>query len=179
MKLFKGKQLILMIVLLILLLFIGVFAVMHFTADKSKLNRQLSDNSSSMNLEDNGKGLNGEYKSKTASQVLTELQKAQVNVTDKISSACIFNSGTKDSTGLWVVENLPANNVIMQCEIFLEDKLLAKSVPIYPNEHIESIKLLNDIKAGTYDVVAYINYYKLDSKEYISKAGYKIKLTVT
>ena len=66
----------------------------------------------------------------------------------------------------------------MQCEIYLNDKVIAKSVPIYPNQHIENVILLEDIKPGTYDVIAYINYYKLASKDYISKAGYKIKLVV-
>jgi hypothetical protein len=178
MKLFKGKRLLIMIVLLILLFLIGVLATLNLIANKSTTNSTTSNNSSSMHLDNNGKADDGKFKSKTREQVLSELKKAQINVTDKISSSVIFESGAKGSSGSWIVENLASNNVIMQCEIFINNNLCAKSVPIYPNEHIESIKLLNDLKSGTYDAVTFINYYKLDTKEYISKAGYKIKLIV-
>lgn len=167
-----------MIVFLILLLLIGVFAALKLTANNSVYNSTTSNKSSSMHLDANGKADGGGYMSKSSEQILSELKKAQINVTDKISSSALFSSGIKGSSGSWVVENLASNNVIMQCEIYINNNLFAKSVPIYPNEHIESILLLNDLKPGTYDAVAFINYYKLDTKEYISKAGYKIKLVV-
>jgi methionine-rich copper-binding protein CopC len=178
MNLFKGKRLFIMIVFLILLLSIGVFAALKLTANNSVYNSTTINKSSSMHLDANGKADSGEYKAKTSEQVLSELKKAQINVTDKISSSALFSSGIKGSSGSWVAQNLASNNVIMQCEIYINNSLFAKSVPINPNEHIESITLLNDLKSGSYDAVAFINYYKLDTKEYISKAGYKIKLIV-
>ncbi len=99
-------------------------------------------------------------------------------VTDKISSSAVFENGAKGNLGTWIVENLPENNVVMQCEIYDCEKLLIKSVPIYPDQHIERIELLESVEAGSHDVTAYINYFTLDTKEYISKVGYKINLTI-
>jgi hypothetical protein len=177
-KFLKGKSLPIIVLLLFALMSISVFAFINFSADKTEPKSNTSINNNSIHLDANGKADNGEYKSKSSEQILSELKKAQINVTDKISSSVSFDNGAKGSSGSWVVENLASNNVIMQCEIFINNNLCAKSVPIYPNEHIESIKLLNDLKSGTYDAVAFINYYKFDTKEYISKAGYKIKLIV-
>jgi hypothetical protein len=176
-KLINGKSLIVLSVLLVIFTSMGVFAIVNFININNNSKNQTNDKSS-MYLDINGKAEDGLNKPKTTDQILSELKKAQVNVTDKISSSVSFTSGTKGSSGSWVVENLASNNVIMQCEIFQDEKLLAKSVPIYPNEHIETINVLESLSPGTYNVVAYINYYKLDTKEYISKAGYKIKLIV-
>ena len=174
----KGKSLPVFLILLVVLMSVVALAVANFSVKKTELISNTSSNNNSIHLDDNGKATPGEYISKSSSEILSELQKAQVNVTDKVSSFVSFNYGAKGSSGSWTVENLASNNVIMQCEIFVSNNLYAKSVPIYPNEHIESITLLNDLKSGIYDAVAYINYYKLDTKEYISKAGYKIKLIV-
>ena len=56
--------------------------------------------------------------------------------------------------------------------------MIAKSVPIKPDQHIETIILSENLESGQYDVIAYINYYDPDSGEYLAKAGFKIKLTV-
>ena len=178
MKFIKGKSLLICILILIILVSIGVFAILKFNENKTKLDAEMNNRGSSIILDANGKAKEGEFKSKTSDQTLSELQKAQVNVTDKISSSISFPKGAKDSVGTWVVENLKSNNVIMQCEVYQDEKLLAKSVPIYPDEHIETVNLLDNLESGTYDVVAYINYFKLDTNEYISKAGYKINLVV-
>ena len=178
MKLRKSKHIVFLILLLVITISLGVISVSYFNSSTNKSDVPTSTKKNNVQLDENGKAVDGEFKPKSSNEVLLELQKEQVNVTDKISSSALFHSGAKGSIGSWVVENLESNNVIMQCEIYLDDKVLAISVPVYPNEHIESISLLEDIKPGTYDVVAYINYFKLDSKEYISKAGYKIKLVV-
>ena len=178
MKILKGKPLFACILIFITLMSIGLLAVMKFNENKTKTDEDMSNKESSIFLDANGEAKDGEFKSKTSEQILSELQKAQVNVTDKISSSILFPNGAKDSTGTWVVENLKSNNVIMQCEVYQDEKLLAKSVPIYPDEHIETVNLLDNLASGTYDVIAYINYFKLDTNEYISKAGYKINLVV-
>jgi hypothetical protein len=179
MKIFaKYKSLPIFVLVLIVLMSFSAFAVVYFSVNKTESNNSTVSKSKSVLLDANGKADSGEYKAKTSEQILLELKKLQMNVTDKISSSALFPSGKIGSIGTWNVENLASNNVIMQCEVFINNSLYAKSVPIYPNEHIESIKLLNGLKPGTYDAVAFINYYKLDTKEYISKAGYKIKLVV-
>lgn len=129
-------------------------------------------------LEANGNALNGHYNQPSEKQVLDDLKKSQINVTDKLSSCVVFSSGSKESQGKWVVENIKSNNVIMQCELYLGNKLISKSVPIYPDQYIESVNLLEYVEPGSYDATAYINYFSIETKNYISKAGYKIKLMV-
>ena len=169
----KKKKILIIALLLVFLLAAGAFVYISLTNQGSP-----ADPGASVGLDDNGNALDGGYKAKTKEQILSDLQKAQVTVTDKISSSVVFKSGAKGSYGTWVVENLPENNVVMQCEIYDGDKLLAKSVPILPDQHIEQIELLEPVEAGSHDVTAYINYFTLDTKTYISKAGYKINLTI-
>ena len=169
----KKKKIIIAILLLLLSVSAGTFAYFGLTNQI-----QPSDSRPTVTLDENGSAVNGEVQGKSKEQILSELQKTQVTVTDKVSSSAIFRNGTAGSIGSWNVENLPSNNVIMQCEIYEGDRLLVKSVPIYPNQHIERIELLESIQCGSHDVVAYINYFKLDTKEFISKAGYKINLVI-
>ncbi|MFT9055502.1 MAG: hypothetical protein ABF449_02590 [Ethanoligenens sp.] len=169
----KKKRIIIIALLLVLSVSAGAAGYFGMTV----LNRR-SATAPAVRLDTNGSAISGVYQGKSKEQVLSDLQKAEVTVTDKVSSSAVFDSGAKGSYGTWVVENLQENNVIMQCEIYDGDKLLAKSVPIYPNQHIERIELLESVEAGSHDVTAYISYFTLDTKKYISKAGYKINLTV-
>jgi hypothetical protein len=107
---------------------------------------------------------------------LDELKKQQLVVTDKLSSNISFDVGKTGTTGKWVVENLSGNNIIQQAEVYFKDTLIAKTTPIYPDQHIESVELKKDIPSGEYTATAYINYYNINTKEFISKAGYKIHL---
>lgn len=168
----KKKKIIIVALLLVLSVSTGAIAYISLNQGSP------ADTGVSVGLDENGNALDGGYKAKTKEQILSDLQKAQVTVTDKISSSAVFDSGAKGSYGTWIVENLPENNVVMQCEIYDGEKLLVKSVPIYPNQHIERIELLEPVEAGYHDVTAYINYFTLDTKTYISKAGYKISLNV-
>ena len=168
-----------MLLLLVLLLCVVGFSV--FAAMNSNIFSQHGDISSTNEpeqLDENGIAVDGSIENKTPDEIRSDLQKAQINVTDKLSSHILFPEGEAGTIGTWSVENLESNNVIMQCEVYLDDRLIAKSVPIKPNQHIETIELTDDVKAGEYDAVAYVNYYKLDTNEYISKAGFKIQLTV-
>ena len=106
------------------------------------------------------------------------MKEKQINVTDKLASLIYFPSGKAGTEGDWIVENVESNTVTIQCEVFLGDKMIAKSVPIRPKQHIENIILSEDVAAGQYDVIAYINYYDLQTGNYLAKAGFKIKLTV-
>lgn len=129
-------------------------------------------------LEDEGSSLEGEVKAKEREEILKELEKQQLVVTDKLSSNITFPSGEIGIIGEWIVENPEENNIIQQAEVYLNDALIAKSTPIYPNQHITKIQLLEEVQSGEYDVIAYLNYYEIETKEFISKAGYKIHLTV-
>ena len=166
--------------LLLLLLFCATGYGIYAAIDSGIFSQstQISSTVESKQLDDNGKAIEGAIESKTPEEILEDLKKAQVNVTDKLSSHIFFSSGKTGTEGSWTVENLEANNVIMQCEVYLDYRLIAKSVPIKPNQHIENITLSEDINPGQYDVIAYVNYFKLDTNEYLSKAGFKIKLTV-
>lgn len=129
-------------------------------------------------LDNNGQASSGSYNGMTKDQILDELKKQQIMITDNVSSSINFLSGKNGSDGSWVVKNIQSNKVIMQAEIFLNGNRVAESVPIKPGEYIQSIKLSQDVPKGTYSVVAYINYYTTDTQTYISKAGYKVKMTV-
>ena len=165
-------------ILFLLILSVGVFAVVRVSMIRTAMQNNISKDSSSIQLDSNGTALSGEYITKTPEQILAELEKAQINVTDKVSTSITFDSGEVGSVGAWVVENIASNTVIMQCEVYFNNSLLSKSVPIYPNEHINSVKLLTSLSPGIYEVIAYVNYFKLDTKEYLGKAGYKIKLII-
>lgn len=175
----KKKLRILIILLAVLCITAGTVTAM-FGMGGSRFKTAVVDNSSTdvSKLNDNGSALDGQAESKTSEEVLEELQKEQINVTDRLGSCIVFSKGKAGTPGSWAVENPADNRVVMQCEVYLDNELTAKTVPIRPGQHIESVPLLKNLKAGTYDVTAYINYYAPDTSDYIGKAGYQIKLTV-
>jgi len=129
-------------------------------------------------LEDEGSAIEGEAEANDREEIMNELEKRQLVVTDNLSSNITFASGEAGTIGDWTVENPKENSIIQQAEVYLDDVLIAKSAAIYPNQHITSIELLTDVESGEYEVTAYLNYYDISTKEYISKAGYTIHLTV-
>lgn len=129
-------------------------------------------------LDDDGNSIDGKAQGKDREEILKELTKQQLIVTDKLSSNITFPLGEIGTIGEWIVENQKENTVIQQVEVYFDELLIAKTTPIYPNQHITAIKLLEDVETGEYDVIAYINYYDIETKEFISKAGYKIHLTI-
>lgn len=175
----KKKLLILIVLLAVFCITAGAVSAV-FRLGGSRFKTAVVDNSSTdiSKLEENGSALDGQTESKTSEEVLEELQKEQINVTDRLGSCIVFPKGKAGTPGSWAVENPANNRVVMQCEVYLDNELVAKTFPIRPGQHIESVPLLKDLKAGTYDVTAYVNYYALDTNDYIGKAGYQIKLTV-
>ncbi len=129
-------------------------------------------------LNDDGGSEYGEAESTDRDKILEELEKQQLVVTDKLSSNITFPNGESETIGEWIVENPKENTVIMQAQVYLDDVLIAKSTPIYPNQHITGIELLSNVEAGEYEVTAYLDYYDIETKEFISKAGYRIHLTI-
>ena len=129
-------------------------------------------------LNQSGNAIDGAASPKSREEILDDLEKQQLVVTDKLSSNITFPSGNSGTIGDWIVENPSSNNIIQQAEVYFEEQLVAKSAPIYPNQHIEKIELLQDIQPGEYDGIAYINYYNMETQEFISRAGYSIHLTV-
>lgn len=172
------KKLLIVIILVFLFCTAGIGIYTGITTGLFSRPAKSSGADSSIQIQENGSAVNGAAQSKTSEEILKDLQKAQINVTDRLSSSILFPNGKAGAVGSWTVENLKTNNVIMQCEVFMNDKLVARSAPIKPDQHIENITLLENVKVGQYDVIAYVNYFSLDTNEYISKAGFKIKLTV-
>jgi hypothetical protein len=171
---FKNKKNIVILLIVVLLLLLAAFV--YFTNENSPTSSM--PKASASYLEDNGNALDGTARTKTKDEILDELKKQQLVVTDKLSSNISFDVGKTGTTGKWVVENLSGNNIIQQAEVYFKDTLIAKTTPIYPDQHIESVELKKDIPSGEYTATAYINYYNINTKEFISKAGYKIHLTI-
>jgi len=181
-KLSKKKKIWLAILLILLLLIIGL--VSFFISGAARANGgspspSSQSNPGSSSLVNNGSALPGGYTPKSRQEVLSELQKEQVVVTDRLSAQISFPSGASGTAGTWMVENPAENKVIEQCEVVLDGKTVAESVPIDPGQHIDSIKLSQKVAPGTYDVTATINYYSTDTKSLLGAAGYRIKLTVS
>jgi len=131
-------------------------------------------------LDNNGNSADGKAPVKSQEEVLKELQEKQLMITDKISSNISFPSGKKGTTGKWMVENSVDNKCIQQVEVHINGKdLITKTTPIFPNQHISKVELQNDVQPGNYDAIATINYFALDTKEFISKVEYQVKLTIS
>jgi cell division protein YceG involved in septum cleavage len=180
-KLTKRKKLLLalLILLLIIIGLVSFFITGAARANGGSPSPSSQSNPGSSSLVNNGSALPGGYTPKSRQEILSELQKEQVVVTDKVSAQISFPSGAKGAVGSWVVENPATNKVIEQCDVVLNGKTVAESVPINPGQHIESITLSQKVAPGTYDVTATINYYSTSTKELLGKAGYRIKLTVS
>ncbi|OJU08026.1 MAG: hypothetical protein BGN88_01605 [Clostridiales bacterium 43-6] len=176
----KKKLILLLVLLLICILFSSIAFILSQNTNKQPYitSLQESTSSSEKSLDDNGAADNGAAKTKTADEIRKELQKKQVSVADKLSSSMSFENGEKGTVGSWTVENVKTNNVIVQAEVYLDNKIIAKTVPIYPDQHISTITLLNDIAKGQYKVTAYLNYYNLTTKKFVGKAGFNISLTI-
>jgi hypothetical protein len=134
---------------------------------------------SSSSLNDTGSALLGGSNTPSRQNILSQLQKQQVTVTDHVSAQVFFPSGSTGTTGAWTVENPPSNNVIMQCEIICNGKSIAKSVPIYPGQHIDSLTLSQPVTPGNYNVTATIRYYNKTTKAYLGMADYGIHMSVS
>lgn len=171
----KKKRKVLIIILLVFMALVALFFLSKCCIDANTV--KVPEPTPNY-LNDDGNSLDGEIQATDRDEILKELAKQQLNVTDKLSSNITFPSGIVDTIGEWIIENPKENTIIQQAEVYLDDVLIAKSTPIYPNQHITAIELLEEIASGEYEVIAYINYYDIETKEFISKAGYKIHLTV-
>ncbi len=179
----KRSKIILVLLLIILAAIIG--GLIYFFAMSGSMPANASGSGSTASaqtptLSDNGQSLQGENGGKTDQDTLEKLKEQQVYVTDSIASCITFESGNTGSTGAWNVENLKSNNVIEQVEVYLSDNdsLICKTTPIFPNQHIESINLLQDLDKGNHEALAYINYYNTETKAYLGKTAYKINVQV-
>jgi hypothetical protein len=126
-----------------------------------------------------GTAINGSYQSKSHEEILADLKKQQIIVTDKLSSHAVFASGTKGTAGKWMLENVRQNNIILQAEIFAGDACIARTAPLQPGQHVESIILLEDVPWGTRQAIAYLNYFDRKTRAFISRTGFHIKLSVS
>jgi hypothetical protein len=183
----KRRRKWLYIMLLILLFLLLLLLLLHSCGQHypgpvpspSPSGSESSAPSPSSSLDDSGSALPGSRSSPSRQEILSQLQKQQVTVTDKVGSQISFPSGSTGSAGIWEVENQPSNSVIMQCEIVLNGKTVAKSVPIYPGQHIDSITLSQPVTPGNYNVTATIKYYNKTTKAYLGMADYGIHMSVS
>jgi len=127
---------------------------------------------------DAGEALEGSYEGKTREEILAELERRQLLVTDTLSSHASFPSGEAGTLGEWMVENISGNEVIQQAEIRIGERCVARSAVLQPGQHVSQVRLLEEVPAGTHEAIAYLNYYTTDTQDYISKAGFDIRLTV-
>ena len=74
-------------------------------------------------LTDNGQSIQGQATSESTQQILDDLKKKEVYVTDSIGS-CITFSGKTGDNATWKVQNLPDNNVIEQVDLFYNNQLI-------------------------------------------------------
>lgn len=170
----RRKKILIIIFMCLLILILFLVYVNTLCPDPSMEN----PNPSTSCLDQSDSAIDGAASQKSKKEILDDLERQKLIVTDKLSSNIMFPSGNSGAIGDWIVENSVSNNIIQQAEVYFEDRLIAKSAPIYPNQHIENIELNQDILPGEYDAVAYINYYDMETKEFVSRAGYTIRLTV-
>ena len=170
----KKKKVIIVLIIVFAIVATALFLLKSCNEDKNAAELETTP----VILEDESRSIDGEAQTRNQEDILEELKKQQLIVTDKLSSNIIFNSGEVGTIGEWVVENLKENDVIQQAEVYWNDVLIAKTTPIYPNQHITGVSLLESIDTGEYEATAYLNYYDTETKEFLSKAGYAIHLTV-
>jgi hypothetical protein len=126
-----------------------------------------------------GSAKNGTNLNKSRKEILAELEKQQVVVTDKVSSYMQVSKNEKGAVTQWAMADLKNNNVQMQAEIYYQNKLYAESAVVAPGEHINSVTLINRMPKGKYKAIAYINYYSTDkNQKYLGKAGYVVNISV-
>jgi cell division protein YceG involved in septum cleavage len=163
----KSRKTLLLIILLLLAVGITVVAITVTVINSGK------STSSAAPLVNNGSAISGVYRGKSSAELLKELKKQQVRVTDKISSQIIFPSGNQGTKGAWIVENSPANSVTEQCSVVLNGQAVALSTPIKPGQHIENITLNTPVSPGTYSVTVNIKYFDPQTSAYRGQADYQ------
>lgn len=174
-KVKKSRKTLLLIILLLLAIGITVVAITI-----TVLNNGSKSKKRSAQLIGNGSAISGAYHGKSSAELLKELKKKQINVTDKFSSQIMFQSGKRGSTGSWIVENSAANKVTEQCSVNLKGQTVAVSAPIKAGQHIENITLNTPVNSGTYDVTVSVNYYDPASSAHLGQADYQnVKMVVS
>ena len=170
----RTKKILIIIFMCLLMLILYLVYINNLCPDTSIENPCPS----ASGLDQSGDAINGAASPKSKEEILNDLEKQQLVVTDKLSSNITFPAGNSGTSGDWIVENPSSNNIIQQAEVYWNDVLIAKSSPIYPNQHITGVELLVDVESGEYEAIAYLNYYDIETKEFVSKAGYAIHLTI-
>lgn len=170
----KSRKALLLLAFLVLTVGFTVIAITVTVMNNSK------NQKSSAQLIGNGSAISGAYHGKSSAELLKELKKKQINVTDKFSSQIMFQSGKRGSTGSWIVENSAANKVTEQCSVNLKGQTVAVSAPIKAGQHIENITLNTPVNSGTYDVTVSVNYYDPASSAHLGQADYQnVKMVVS
>lgn len=164
----RSKKTLLLTILLVLIVGITVVAI-----SVTVLFDHNNGASSSAQLIKNGTAMSGVYHGKTSAELLKELKKQQIRVTDRINSQIKFQSGKAGTIGSWIVENSATNSVTVQCTVMLKGASIAVSAPIKPGQHIENIMLNTPLDSGTYSVTVSVKYYDPKTSDLLGQAEYQ------
>ena len=122
----KKKRKVLRITLLVFMALVALFFLSKCCID---VNTVKAPESTRTYLSDDGNSLDGEAKTTAREEILKELEKQQLIVTDRLSSNITFSSGDIGTVGEWIIEN-PEDSVenfefnIVVPEFQLEAKVL-------------------------------------------------------
>ena len=121
--------------------------------------------------------MEGSYEGRHARRFSQSSNARQLLVTDNTVLTRRFHP-EKPTLGNGWWENISGNEVIQQAEIRIGERCVARSAVLQPGQHVSQVRLLEEVPAGTHEAIAYLNYYTTDTQDYISKAGFDIRLTV-
>lgn len=120
----------------------------------------------------------GQLEGKTPDEIQKELDRVVKETSMVISINTRVKMKDGNSKAPLKIENVPKNHYIMQVSIVIPDsgKEIYKSGFIYPNYHIEKVKLNTVLKKGAYDGVAIFSAYDLKTQKKIGEQ--RVNLTI-
>jgi hypothetical protein len=172
----RGQKRWLLLLLLLLLLLVVGFAAWFFWGRGATV--PTIGNGSPIPFDDAAQ--NGNLPGKPDAEIQAALneivEEGMFNIS--ISPEITFADGT--SKGDVLIENIEANHYHMQVTITLDEggTIVYESGAIKPGQYIESIKLTEDLSAGTYPATATFTALNQETMEKVGTAAAKITLIV-
>ena len=160
----KRRVLIMVILLVILAIVIGALICSSYSArdrhPPATTSRGQSQTDTSTDTS-NGSVTSGTAARKSTSEILQELQKQVVMATPDFLPLITFNSGKKGATGNWQFQNLKKNTVAMEGQVYDNEKLIAETPVLKPDQYVSAVTLLSNIPTGTRHVDIVIKFFNL------------------
>lgn len=123
---------------------------------------------------------NGQAPYKTDEEKQAELDRVveEGMLSISIASVIEFENGTSEGTAY--IENVPSNKYDMKVTITLDsnNEVVYESGGISPDSHIDTIKLMKNLAAGTYPATATFTAYDRQTHEEVGQAAAKITIVV-